>query len=182
MRVVSPRNCMLDRRRIPRSTAGISLVELMVVVTIISMLFVAAVPTYQQVQRKARSGALVNNFRVFAGIFQAYAQERGGWPAESAAGVVPTGITSQDLKTDSWTQATPMGGKFDWENGQVHPGGTSPGGTWRAALAITGTSDAPLMIDADLLVMIDQALDDGNLNTGSFRLGFGNCPLFVIEP
>jgi prepilin-type N-terminal cleavage/methylation domain-containing protein len=101
-------------RRLPRSTAGVSLVELMVVVTIISLLFLTAVPTYQQIQRKARASAIVNDFRVYAGVFQAYAHENGTWPPEAAAGVVPTGITAQDLKIDAWMSVTPMGGKFDW--------------------------------------------------------------------
>ena len=154
----------------------------MVVVTIISLLFLMAVPTYQQIQRKARASVLANDFRVFAGVFQAYAHENGSWPPETPPGVVPDGLTDQDLKTDVWTVRTPMGGKFDWEFEQVHPGGSSPGGRWTAAIAITGTDDDPLLVDADMLVLIDRDLDDGDLTTGSFRLGFGDCPLYIIEP
>ena len=149
----------------------------MVVVTILSFLMMLALPSYQRIQRKTRASAVVNNFRVFTAVFQAYAHESGNWPPEAAAGVVPTGITSQDLQTDVWTHATPIGGKFDWENNQTHNGTK-----YRAALAITATSDAPLLIDLDLFQEIDAALDDGNLATGNFRLGFGNCPLFIIEP
>jgi type II secretory pathway pseudopilin PulG len=174
---------LIGPQRIPRSTAGVmSLVELMVVVLIISMLFLAAIPAYQRIQRKARAAAIVNDFRVFGTVFQAYAHEKGSWPAESPAGVVPTGVTSQDIQTDAWTKTTPMGGKFDWEFNQVHPGGTSSGGRWHAALAITGTSDAPLAIDSDIMQEIDNDLDDGDLESGNFRKGFGDCPLLIIEP
>ena len=159
-----------------------SLVELMIVVLIISLLFLAAIPTYQMIQRKARSAALANDFRVFGAVFQAYAHEKGTWPAESPSGIVPPGITSSDLQTDAWTKTTAMGGHFDWENNQSHPGGTSPGGRWRAALAITGTPTAPLMIDAALMRDIDESLDDGDLETGNFRKGFGDCPILIIEP
>ena len=159
-----------------------SLVELMVVLLIISMLFLAVVPAYQRIQRKARASAIVNDFRVFGAVFQAYAHEKGTWPPETAAGIVPLGITSQDIQTDAWTRTTPMGGKFDWEYNQVHPGGTSPGGRWHAALAITGTSDAPLNIDSELMQEIDDELDDGDLDNGNFRKGFGDCPLLIIEP
>lgn len=162
--------------------AGASLVEVMVVVTIISMIITMAVPSYQAVQRKARANALANDFRVFSAVFQAHAHEFGTWPPEAAAGVVPTGVTSQELKPDIWSRKTVIGGKFDWENMQVHPGGTSPGGKWRAAIAISDTADAPLLIDLALYAEIDQALDDGNLNTGSFRLGYANCPIFILEP
>ncbi len=174
---------MIGPQRIPRSRAGVmSMVELMVVVLIISMLFLAAVPAYQRIQRKARAATIVNDFRVFGAVFQAYAHEKGTWPAEAAAGVVPAGLSSQDFQVDKWMNPTPMGGKFDWEYNQVHPGGTSPGGRWHAALAITGTSDAPLIIDSDLMQEIDDDLDDGDLENGNFRKGFGDCPLLIIEP
>ena len=182
MKAPSAPDRMLARRDIPRSTSAVSLVELMVVVTILSMMFMTAVPTYQQIQRKARASAIVNNFRVFAAVFQSYAHEKATWPPESAPGALPAGITTQDLQIDAWSHATPMGGQFDWENNQVHPGGTSPGGRWRAAIAITSTATAPLLIDADLMQLIDEELDDGNLETGSFRRGFGDCPLYIIEP
>lgn len=174
---------MIGRQRLPRAGArAFSIVELMVAVLIISLLFAAAVPTYQRIQRKARATTVVNDFRVFGAAFQAYAHEKGSWPAEVPAGVVPAGVSKQDLQTEVWARSTPMGGKFDWENNQAHPGGTSPGGKWRAALAITGTTDAPLIIDADLMEEIDESLDDGNLETGVFRKGFGDCPLFILEP
>ena len=174
---------LIGRQRLPRTASGVvSLVELMTVVLIISILFLMAVPTYKRIQRKARATAVVNDFRVFGAVFQAYAHEKGSWPAESSAGVVPTGVTAQDLQIDAWIKATPIGGKFDWEYNQTHPGGTSPGGRWRAALAINTTADSSILVDADLYEEVDEALDDGNLTTGNFRLGFGDCPLFILEP
>ena len=175
-------NRLLGRQRIPRSARGVGLVELMVVVLIISMLMAVAVPSYQRVRKKAKAAALVNDLRVFAAVFQAYAHENGSWPPEAAAGVVPTGITAQEMKYDVWTHVTPNGGMFDWENNQVHPGGTSPGGRWRAAIAITDGSQQPLIVDLEMFQLMDAALDDGNLNTGNFRLGTGNCPIYILEP
>lgn len=174
---------LIGPQRIPRSTAGVmSMVELMVVVLIISMLFLAGVPAYQRIQRKARAASVANDFRVFGAVFQAYAHEKGSWPVDSPPGILPPGISAQDIQIAVWSKTTPTGGKFDWEYNQTHPGGTSPGGRWRAALAITGTSGAPLTIDGDMMQEIDEALDDGNLETGIFRKGFGDCPLLIIEP
>jgi type II secretory pathway pseudopilin PulG len=182
MRKRSESNRLLGRRDIPRSASGVGLVELMVVVTIISMIMLAAVPTYNRIQRKARASAIVNDFRVFAAVFQSHAHETGSWPAEAAPGVVPTGITTSELNYQAFTRATPMGGQFDWDFNQVHPGGTSPGGRWRAALGINSTATSSVILDADLLLEIDAALDDGDLNTGSFRLGGDGGPLFILEP
>lgn len=175
---VLPDSCRpIARRRIPRSTAGVGLVELMVVVTIISMIITMAIPSYQRVQRKARAGALVNDFRVFAAVFQSYAHENGVWPDEAPAGAIPNGVTSDELNSDAWTKPTSaIGGHFDWENNQLHNGVR-----YRAAIAITDTADAQLLIDLELFTEIDQALDDGNLTTGSFILGDNSCPLYILE-
>jgi type II secretory pathway pseudopilin PulG len=177
MRALSPTHRLPGRRNLLRSTAGVGLIELMVVVTIISFLMLLAVPAYQRIEQKARAGALTNDFRVFAAVFQAHANEKGSWPAEAAAGVVPTGISVDELKSDVWTQPTVIGGHFDWENNQIHNGVH-----YTAAIAITDTDDAPLLVDLELFQEIDNALDDGNLATGSFVLGDNNCPLFVLEP
>jgi prepilin-type N-terminal cleavage/methylation domain-containing protein len=183
MRVLPRSSRLLGRQRFPRpANRAFSLVELMIAVLIISLLFLMAVPAYQRIQRKARATTIANDFRVFGAAFQAYAHEKGTWPPESAPGVIPTGITVQDIQTDVWQTMTPIGGKFDWEYNQVHPGGTSPGGKWHAAIAITGTSDAPLIIDADLMKEIDEELDDGDLTTGNFRSGFGDSPIYILEP
>ena len=173
----SPISRRIGRQAIPRSTAGVGLVELMVVVTIISMLMALALPSYQRIQKKARSAAISNDFRVFTAVLQARAHENGSWPAETAAGVVPDVITKDDIQLASWTGPTAIGGRFDWENNQIHNGVR-----YHAALALVDTADAPLLVDLDLYREIDAVLDDGNLATGNFRLGQNNCLLFIIEP
>jgi type II secretory pathway pseudopilin PulG len=153
------------------------MVELMVVLTIISMLVTVIAPSYNRIQRKARASALVNDFRVYSGVFLAHAHEVGSWPAETPAGVVPTEITSSEMRRENWTRVTAIGGKFDWEYNQVHNGVTI-----RAAIAIADTVGAPLLVDLEMFEEMDRMLDDGNLSTGNFVLGFGNSPLLILEP
>lgn len=173
---------LIGRQRLPRSAAGvIGLVELLVVVAIISMLMMAAIPTYERIKRKARAGAVANDFRVFAAAFQAHAHEAGAWPPEAAAGDIPTGMNATELNAKDWQRVTPIGGKFDWDYNQVHPGGTSAGGRWTAAIAIASTSDSSVIMDADLLEELDRVLDDGNLSTGNFRLSGEGGPLYILE-
>jgi type II secretory pathway pseudopilin PulG len=182
MRVRSTSSRLLGRRDIPRSAAGVGLVELMVVVTIISMIMLAAVPTYNRIQRKARASTVANDFRVFAAVFQAHAHETGAWPAEVPVGTVPLDMNNNELKAEAWLKITPMGGQFDWDFNQVHPGGTSPGGRWRAAIGIVNSATSAVILDEALLLEIDRTLDDGDLTTGSFRLGGDGGPLFILEP
>jgi type II secretory pathway pseudopilin PulG len=165
------------RQSLPRSCRGVGLAELMVVVTIISFLMMLAVPSYQRIRAKARASALVNDFRVFGAVFQAHAHEKGSWPAEVGAGVVPAGMPNDELKSGAWTRVSPIGGKFDWEYNQIHNGVR-----YRAAIALADTADAPLMIDMELFRMIDADLDDGVLTTGNFQLGENLCPLLILEP
>jgi len=177
MSVSLPFSRRIGRQAIPRSMAGVGLVELMVVVTIISMLMALSVPSYQRIQKKARAAAIANDFRVFTAVLQARAHENGSWPAETVAGVVPDVITKDDIQLATWIGPTVIGGRFDWEFNQIHNGIR-----YRAALALVDTADAPLLVDLELYREIDAVLDDGNLATGNLRLGQNNCLLFIIEP
>lgn len=158
-----------------RSTSAFSLVELMVALTILSLLFLIAVPTYQRLQRKAKVAALVTDLRVFATALQGHAHES-GWPPDAAPGVVPAGMTPEEFKSDDWTHPTPIGGQFDWEYDVINSGYK-----YRAAITIVPTSVADYVRDDELLLQIDLAIDDGDLTKGNFMLGEGDCPLFVIE-
>lgn len=172
----TPSSHMPSRLARRRGIGGFTLVEIMVVVTLISLIAMLSVPTMQKIRRKARATAIANDFRVFATAFMTYSQENGAWPAETAAGVTPTGMEPY-LRGGAWPRVTPMGGRYNWENNQLHQAGFRP----RAAIAISSTGDSPVLVDADQLTAIDTAIDDGNLTTGNFRVGAGNAPLFVIE-
>ncbi len=145
------------------------------VVLIISILTAVVVPTFARVQRRARAAAVANDFRVFAAAFCGYAQESGKWPAETATGVLPAAMKKL-INAGTWTQKTPVGGKYDWEYNRRHRGVR-----YQAAIAIAATKDTPLNVDVAQLQALDEVLDDGDLNLGNFRLGAKSKPLFIIE-
>lgn len=147
----------------------------MVVVLIISLLMLAAIPTFRKIQRRAKTAAVVNDFRTFAAAFDSYAAEKGSWPAETAAGVMPPEMIER-FKDVVWTRTTPIGGKYNWDYNQLHAGTR-----YKAAIVIEGTTDAPLVFDGDQLLDIDEKFDDGNLSTGNFILGAGMNPVYIIE-
>jgi len=159
-----------------RRRAGFTLVEIMVVVTIISLLVALAVPAMILVKRQSLATAVGNDLRVFAAAFDVQSHEGGAWPAEVDAGVVPAGMAER-LNTTAWLRPTPIGGHYNWENAQTHAGTQ-----YRAAIAISSAAGSTVMEDVDLFEAIDRILDDGNLNTGNFRIGSDNEPVFVVAP
>ncbi len=146
----------------------------MMTLVIGSLVVSAMVPKVKQAENVSRATIVVGDLRTFAAAFDAYAQEKGGWPAESAAGVTPSEMSDR-LGTTGWQRVTPLGGKYNWEADQMH-GGTR----YRAAISISEAAGAPLEVNEEMLLEIDRLLDDGNLSTGSFRTGVNNDPLYII--
>ena len=157
------------------SESGFALVELMVVVLIISVLATLSIPALQRLKTRTKAAAVVNDFRVFATAFETYAHETGGWPAETAAGVLPA-VMAGRLTESAWTRITPMGGRYNWENNQMHIGTR-----YAAAITISPGGGSTVPLDANLLMAIDSGFDDGNLLGGNIRLGSALAPLYVIQ-
>lgn len=146
----------------------------MVSLSIGSIVMSFAVPKVKQAERQSRSTIIIADLRTFVTAFEGYAQEGRGWPAESAAGEMPSEMADR-LGPTGWLRPTPIGGQYNWENNQMH-GGVR----YRAAISISDTSLSPLPVNEEVLTEIDRLMDDGNLETGSFRIGVNNDPLYII--
>ncbi len=124
----------------------------------------------------ARSSVVMNDLRVYAGAFQAYAQEHGDWPPGGGApGTFPAGMEGY-LSQTNWSRLTPIGGYYQFAT-------QSPqlGGRYAAVIVIATVGSDQVTSDSIQLSDIDRKLDDGNLNTGNFFLGYRNYPVFVLE-
>ena len=157
-------------------TAGFSLLELSVVVFIISVLAALAVPAIRKVNLEARSTTVVNDLRIYTNALQTYAQEKGDWPVGGVApGEIPPGMDGYLSKTN-WERVTPIGGLYTWS-----PDTVQQGTRHRAAIIITSSGENKVTVDRAQLTDLDKKIDDGVLDTGTFRLGFRNYPVYVIE-
>jgi prepilin-type N-terminal cleavage/methylation domain-containing protein len=74
--------------------AGLTLVELLLVVVIVSILAGLAIPNYQNVVTKARAADLLGRIDVVEVAVQSYLGDNNAWPGETGTGVIPTGIVS----------------------------------------------------------------------------------------
>lgn len=124
----------------------------------------------------ARSSAVMNDLRVYAGAFQAYAQEHGDWPPGGGApGAFPPGMEGY-LNQTNWGRPTPIGGFY-----QFATQSPQQGGRYAAVIVIASLPGNQVSSDFIQLSDIDRKLDDGNLSTGNFFLGYRNYPVYVLE-
>jgi len=165
-----------DRRSRNRGEAGFTLLELSVVVFIISLTAALAVPALKQVNLEARSSTVANDLRVFSGAFQAYAHEHGDWPAGSGApGEFPTGMEGY-LGATNWARVTPVGGHYTWETNSLQQGDR-----YRAVITISSVGPDQVTSERRQLEDLDRKVDDGDLASGNFRLGYRDYPFYVLE-
>lgn len=155
---------------------GFSLIELSITVGILAVLFALAVPLAKRLLQQARVAAVDNDLRVFSAAFRTYAVERGDWPpGEGMPGALPPGMAGY-LDLTYWQRRSPIGGNYAWDANSLHQGTR-----YRGVIVIASSPDNPVTGDRTQLLAIDRTLDDGDLATGNFLLGYGNHPVFVLE-
>ena len=124
-----------------RRRAGFSLIEVLVVLTIMGILVRVAYPRYSYVRKQAQSRAAVADVRVIRDATLNYHQDRGSWPTETGAGQTPPGLApylpqgfdfdrgAYELDFEAWPNPAPPG---------------APGGGGTLIGVAVGTLDADL--------------------------------------
>lgn len=156
---------------------GFTLLALAVLLLVAAGAAAAGVPRWKKRVREARAAEAAHDLRQFAEAFKRYAHDRGDWPAATPdPGQMPPGMADL-LPPDRWGRTTPLGGGYAWARGTLQRGERH-----QAAILILPAGPNRVTSDRDLLAAIDRGIDDGNLDTGRFRLGFRHQPVFVLEP
>jgi prepilin-type N-terminal cleavage/methylation domain-containing protein len=152
----------------PRTRAGFTLVEIMIVVVIIGLLAAMAIPAFAKVRQKSHSARFISDLRTFAQAFETYATQNGGWPPNAGSGVVPTGMTSADFNVSAWTtQKNSVGGRWNWDRNN-----------FGAVAAISTTNVTTTDLE---MTLIDAKIDDGDLNSGLFQKVSGRFVYILQE-
>jgi type IV pilus assembly protein PilA len=145
---------------------GFTLVEIMIVVAIIGLLAAIAIPSFVKARKRAQATTFISDLRVACDAFELYTMEKGTYPPDKTPGVIPPGMADYLAKTH-WTEKTPIGGQWDWDNGQF------------------GSKAGVSVYEPDRTVLemqeIDKMIDDGNLGTGIFRQRAQGY-IMIIEP
>jgi prepilin-type N-terminal cleavage/methylation domain-containing protein len=145
--------------------AAFTLVELMIVVSIIGLLLAIAIPKYNNYKLNAKVARTAAEMRGLSAAFVAFKAGTGVYPIDSHL-VLPPGM-EDFINPAIWANETPLGGHYNWEGPDFYP---------YAGLAILNPTAPPRAITT-----LDQMLDDGDLNTGRFRWGTGGRPTLIIE-
>lgn len=138
-----------------RRHSAFTLIEIMIVVSIIALLAAIAVPAFMRARQRTQNAKFINALRVASGAIEQYAAEHNGYPADVNRGIIPPGMANYLDETLDWTGSTPIGGEWDWEFNRF--------GVTAAVSVVDPT------VSIEQLEDIDTVYDDGDLTTGRFR-------------
>ena len=173
--VVIDADCYSDQPMKPHlKKRGFTLIEIMIVVTIIGLLATMANVVFTRINLRARASVFANDCRAFSEAFLHYAQETGDFPADGGPHFVPPVMTAY-LNRTQWMRVTPFGGNYDWDN--IDSWANFPQRP-RAAISVSGCT-----MTIPQLQQVDRWLDDGNIATGIFRVTDAGATIsYIIEP
>ena len=161
MRRPPHRNAKIANRK-----SAFTLVEILIVVVILGILAAIVIPQFSNASGQAARNTFVAQVKQFATDYELRLAREGSLPADVGPGTLPAGMEDY-IDTGGWARPTPVGGRWDWDFEQF--GVTAAVSVYQP----TATTD-------DFL-LIDQAIDDGDLSTGSFR-SRSDGYMFVIRP
>lgn len=157
---------LLAHSEISRSNlSGFTLVEIMIVVSIVGLLASLAVPSFEHIKRNTENTHFMNSIRVFSGAMENFMLETGMLPGDGGSGNLHANmqdyIRINDFKVDP-----PIGGMWDIELNKS--GVISAVGVHRPTASVTQ------------LAQIDQLMDDGDIADGNLRFTAGDRFYWVL--
>ena len=152
-----------------RRRRGFSLIELVIVVIIIGVISAIAIPRLSRGSEGAAVNAFVSEINNYANAIDRYRLETGNDVPDTTSGVFPSAL-SEYIREKDWS-STPIGGQWDIEANGI--------GGHALSIGVHYNGESPRLAT---LEQVDQAPDDGDLNTGNFRLIGANRYYLILEP
>lgn len=145
-----------------------TLVEVVIVASIIGLLAVALVPAVLNAVERRQNAVCASHMRIAINAFELYRSENGSYPADRTPTQIPPEMTDyfDDFGiTGWWTDYNELGGRWDWDNGYHY--------AYSVSIAAPTASEKQLE-------ELDAMLDDGDLATGNFR-AYGSQYHYILE-
>ena len=155
---------------------GFTLVEIMIVVSIIGLLAAIATPSFLRSRALARATKCANNLRMYVDALTQYNLENGEYPPQSISGlgVLPVGLEDY-LDPDHYDGDTACGGQWRWLNAAA--GLFAP---YYLIQIVDGAYAGKSSPDVELLREVDSIFDDGADAGGKFRLYLGKSAYYIV--
>jgi prepilin-type N-terminal cleavage/methylation domain-containing protein len=122
-----------------RSERGFSLIELMIVLTIMSLLVRLSIPAFDAIRRDSLASRAAGDLAAVRAAAVAQFEATGSYAPDAVGGVTPVGMQPFLPRNFSFR---PVGYELDWENYAVQDPTQGPGGMGQI-LALTVTPDDP---------------------------------------
>lgn len=143
-------------------------------VFVLGLVAAIAIPQWRSSLQQRRAAAVVADLRGFVQAFEAYARKHGEWPPPTRApGEVPAGMES--ALGARWSQRPASGLRYLWA-----PESVQRGQRYRAAIVLWRDGGSQLAAERRLVEEIDAQLDDGNLLSGKFQIGYADRSFLVL--
>ena len=139
---------------------GFTLVEILIVVTILGILAAVVIPTFANTSSETQQKSFASCLKTFSEAALYYEAKMGEFPPDGSSGAVPEGW-EDFIDEHRWVSGTPAGGVWDTE---------ADGTGFRYAIGVHyhGSTAAANPGDA-YMEEVDAIIDDGVLTTGCFR-------------
>jgi prepilin-type N-terminal cleavage/methylation domain-containing protein len=153
-----------------RASSGFTLVELIAVIVVLAILAAVAVPRYFDYRQRATVAAVTRDIKVIAYAYRQYRYVHGQWPENVTGGVMPAGL-QPFLEGNRFARPTPIGGSYD-ADGEIY-------GVGRPTFSLIGMTRAS---SESIMLLVDQGIDNGNLDTGQLMWNTDRWSYFVASP
>ncbi|MDZ4816503.1 MAG: type II secretion system protein [Verrucomicrobiota bacterium] len=139
------------------SKSGFTLLEIMLVTTILAIIMAIAVPNFLRARRKSQMVLMAKELQTYGDAYVLYSADNGAFPDDTGAATHPAG-TDMDARINSahWAAVNKLGGYYKYDGPDL--------------VGYAGISLFGINYDYEHLLVIDQTLDDGDLASGRFRL------------
>lgn len=137
--------------------SGFTLMEILIVVTILGILAAIVIPSFASATNDTRKAAFVGDLRTFENAIRLYYNDNSDWPVDGGSGTVPAGLEPY-IKVHKWEDGTPIGGVWDNETNDILTVGVG--------VHFDGSGETR---DTDFMTLIDNTVDNGDITSGSFR-------------